>query len=180
LLLTAGVLLAPTRGTVHIEGRDVYGLSAEQRAAFRARNIGFVFQQFHLIPYLNVRDNIRSAALATGAPDAAQRADELIERFGLTHRASHRPGALSTGERQRTAMARAILNGPKLILADEPTGNLDGDNAKIVLDYLSEFAESGGAVLLVTHEPAAAARAARTIEMEHGRLVESTISPADV
>ncbi len=171
LLLTAGALLAPTAGEVVIDGRDVYALSPEQRAAFRASHIGFVFQQFHLISYLSVRDNIMAAALATDDPEAGQRADALIEELGLTDRAAHRPGELSTGQRQRTAMARALLNRPKLLLADEPTGNLDRDNAAIVLDHLAAFAAAGGAVLLVTHDPTAARRAHQFVHLDTGRLV---------
>ena len=173
LLLTSGVLLAPTRGSVVLDGQEAYKMSPERRANFRATHVGFVFQQFHLIPYLNVRDNIQSAALATGSNETGRRVDELMERFGLTSRATHRPGELSTGERQRTALARALLNRPKLLLADEPTGNLDADNAKRVLDDLADFAAAGGAVLLVAHDGKAAARAERTIVLQEGRLANS-------
>jgi ABC-type lipoprotein export system ATPase subunit len=171
LLLTSGGLLAPSSGAVVLHDQDVYAMSPNQRAQFRATHIGFVFQQFHLIPYLSVRDNIRAASLATRDATATSYADELIDRFGLTERAAHRPGQLSTGERQRTALARALLNRPHLILADEPTGNLDEDNARIVLDRLVAFVDEGGAVLLVTHEDAAASRAQRTIQLERGRLM---------
>ena len=174
LLLMAGSLLAPSSGTVRLEGHDLYAMSPNRRAQFRATRIGFVFQQFHLIPYLSVRDNIRSACLASGDATATARTDELMDRFGLAERAGHRPAQLSTGERQRTALARALLNRPCLILADEPTGNLDDDNARIVLNQLVEFASDGGAVLLVTHEEAAAARAQRTIELDRGRLMDAT------
>ncbi len=130
LLLIAGGLLAPENGTVTIEGQDPYTLPADKRAAFRADNIGFVFQQFHLIPYLSVLDNILTAAIPTNLPDARDRAMNLIEQFGLVHRVKHLSGQLSTGEKQRTALARALLNQPKVLLADEPTGNLDRDNAE--------------------------------------------------
>lgn len=168
LLLIAGGLLAPDSGTVHIGETDPFSQSAEQRARLRAEKIGFVFQQFHLIPYLNVIENILTPVLAGNAADAAQRADQLLARFGLSDRRNHVPAELSTGERQRTAMARALLNEPQLLLADEPTGNLDGENAQTVLDDLAEFSESGGAVLLVTHDSAAAQRAGRTIVMQNG------------
>ena len=171
LLLSAGTLLGPTTGRVTIDNRDVYALAPDARAAFRAAHIGFVFQQFHLIPYLNLRDNVLAAALATDRASAGRDADELRERFGLTDRLAHRPAELSTGERQRTALARALLNRPKILLADEPTGNLDQENATVVLDHLAAFAHDGGAVLLVTHDTAAAARAGRTLNIKHGRLL---------
>jgi len=171
LLLAAGALLAPDEGEVRIAGENPYRLSPEQRAGFRAERIGFVFQQFHLVPYLDVLDNILVPALASASADRQQRAEELAARFGLGDRLHHVPSQLSTGERQRTALARALLNEPKLVLADEPTGNLDGDNARAVLAALSEFAHSGGAVLLVTHDPLAAEHAVRTIEMRNGKSV---------
>ncbi len=173
LLLTAGALLQPTNGQVKIDGADPYALSPEDRAKFRAKNIGFVFQQFHLVPYLSVRDNILVPTLTDESNAGPKRADDLLGQFNLTHRAAHPPAQLSTGERQRTALARALLNKPKLLLADEPTGNLDRENADIVLGHLKQFAADGGAVLLVTHDPHAAAQARRTIQIEDGRLAES-------
>lgn len=170
LLLVAGALLQPDAGAVRIGGQDPYALSADARAQHRARWIGFVFQQFHLIPYLSVRDNVLAPALALADGSPAQRADALLQRFGLLDRADHRPAALSTGERQRVALARALLNQPRLLLADEPTGNLDPDNARLVLDGLSAFARDGGAVLLVTHDAHAAGCAQRALRMRQGRL----------
>ena len=170
LLMAAGGLLEPTSGSVEINGTDLYSLGQDGRAQFRAENIGFVFQQFHLIPYLDVRDNILAASLATGAGDE-KRAGELLEHFGLTHRARHVPAALSTGEKQRAAMARALFNNPKLILADEPTGNLDRDNAESLLEQLSAFASGGGSVLLVTHDARVEGHSDRTVEISEGRLV---------
>jgi len=170
LLMMAGGLLEPTSGSVEVNGTDLYSLDQNGRALFRAKNIGFVFQQFHLIPYLDVRDNILSASLATGNSDEG-RVDELLEHFGLTARARHVPAALSTGEKQRAAMARALFNNPKLILADEPTGNLDRDNAETLLEQLSAFTGDGGAVLLVTHDTRVEERANRTVEISEGRLV---------
>lgn len=170
LLLAAGALLAPDGGEVRVAGEDPYRLSAEQRAQFRARHIGFVFQQFHLVPYLDVLDNILVPALAMGLTNRRQRAAELAAQFGLGDRRHHVPAQLSTGERQRTALARAFLNEPKLVLADEPTGNLDGDNARVVLAALADFARAGGAVLLVTHDPLAAEHAVRSVEMKKGAI----------
>jgi len=165
LLLIAGGLLAPTEGRVTLAGEDPYALSPERRAEFRARHVGFVFQQFHLVPYLNVLENVLAPALACPLPDARARAEELLARFGLPDRRHHVPGELSTGERQRTALARALLHRPKLLLADEPTGNLDRENAAVVHDHLREIARAGGAVLLVTHEETAAARADRIVRL---------------
>jgi putative ABC transport system ATP-binding protein len=171
LLLAVGGLLRPDEGQVTIDGTDIYALGEEARASFRARHIGFVFQQFHLVPYLSVIDNILAVALALPCVDVRQRADQLLETFGLTHRRHHVPAQLSTGERQRTALARALLQRPKLLLADEPTGNLDPDSGRIVLDSLADHARNGGCVLLVTHEPQAAARAQRVLVFHRpGRL----------
>ena len=171
LLLAAGALLRPTRGRVLVNGEDPYALSSGQRARFRAVNVGFVFQQFHLVPYLDVLDNTLVPTLALGANGGARaRALELAARFGLTERLHHLPAALSTGERQRVALARALLNKPKLLLADEPTGNLDAENGQIVLRCLAEFARDGGAVLLVTHEPGAGDHASRIVRMNGGSL----------
>ena len=172
LLLTAGGLLRPSDGQMSIDGQDPYALSPEMRSRLRARTIGFVFQQFHLIPYLTVRQNIMTASLAVPLKEASDRAQQLISRVGLDDRADHVPARLSTGERQRTALARALLNEPKVIMADEPTGNLDEDNAQTVFGYLSQYVSDGGCVLLVTHDDRAAAHATRSLKMSRGQLVE--------
>ena len=170
LLLIAGGLLGPDTGQILIDGQDPYGLAANQRARFRGSTIGFVFQQFHLLPYLTVLDNVLAPAIATGLIEANERAHRLIERFGLKDRINHVPGQMSTGERQRTALARALLNQPKVLLADEPTGNLDAENAAAVLSVLAEFAADGGAALLVTHDDDAAKRAKRITRILNGKL----------
>ena len=172
LLLVAGGLLAPDSGAVRIAGENPYDLAPDERARFRARRVGFVFQQFHLVPYLSVMDNVLAPSLAADPKDRnlRDRAAELIAEFGLGHRQHHVPGQLSTGERQRAALARALLNGPSVVLADEPTGNLDQENAEIVLGYLSRFAENGGAVMMVTHDPQAAAKAHRIETIREGKL----------
>ncbi len=170
LLLVAGGLLGPDAGGVRADGADPYALGTEARAAWRAATVGFVFQQFHLVPYLTVVENVLAPSLARPAVEAETRARALIERFGLGPRADHVPAELSTGERQRTALARALLNRPKLILADEPTGNLDGASAAMVLSDLAAFARAGGAVLLMTHDPRAAEVADRILPMADGRL----------
>jgi putative ABC transport system ATP-binding protein len=170
LLLVCGGLLSPDRGEVILNSSSIYTQSPEARAKLCGQRIGFVFQQFHLIPYLNLRDNILTAAL-TGSPAQSQtRVDALMTEFGLQDRAHHLPAALSIGERQRTALARAMLNEPQVILADEPTGNLDPDNSTGVLESLSRFADAGGIVLMVTHNPDNARYASRCLHMNEGRL----------
>lgn len=177
LLLTCGTLLAPDVGDVVINGERPYAMSGDRRAAFRGGQLGFVFQQFHLVPYLTVLENVLAPALALAGtpaaldgPAARSRAAELLERFGLSDRRDHTPGKLSSGERQRCALARALLNGPRLLLADEPTGNLDHENARSVLSAMREFTASGGAVLLVTHDDRAAEAADETYWMREGSL----------
>ncbi|MBI5388219.1 MAG: ABC transporter ATP-binding protein [Verrucomicrobia bacterium] len=179
LLLAAGALLQPSAGQVTVAGQNPYALTPEERAKFRAANIGFVFQQFHLVPYLSVLDNVLAPSLALLQPGVEQRARELLAQFGLEPRAHHVPAELSTGERQRTALARALLNRPKLLLADEPTGNLDRDNAQVVLGALADFAQGGGAVLLVTHDAVAAQCAQRIVRMKEGRLVMDGSAASD-
>ncbi len=172
LLLTAGGLLAPDAGEVRASGVNLYGLSSGRRARFRAEAVGFVFQQFHLVPYLSVLENVQTPAIAVGTTGNLARAEALLERFGLGSRRHHVPGELSTGERQRTALARAMMNRPRLILADEPTGNLDAENATAVLDALEQFAREGGAVLMASHDDRAAARGHRVWCMAAGQLIE--------
>lgn len=174
LLLMCGGLLRPETGSVTLYGHDLYALSPEDRAGIRAAHIGFVFQQFHLIPYLNVVDNILAAGMGLRHQDAAQRREtgnralELVEQFGLSDRREHLPAELSTGQRQRVALARAMLNRPKLLLADEPTGNLDAENSDVVWQHLRVFAAEDRAVLMVTHDSEAAERADRILRMEVG------------
>ena len=170
LLLAVGGLLRPTSGEVKLKGINPWQLSAAARAQFRARQVGFVFQQFHLVPYLSVLENVLAPLIAGPIPGAENRALELLRRLGLEPRARHLPAALSTGERQRTALARALLRAPQLVLADEPTGNLDEASAALVTDCLAEYAAGGGAVLLATHDPRAAGRATRQLRMERGRI----------
>ncbi len=170
LILMAGALLQPTSGRVWLAGHDPYALSPERRAGFRAANVGFVFQQVHLIPYLSVLDNVLAATLAGPIPGAEARARELLAQFALESQAARLCADLSTGERQRTALARALLARPKLLLADEPTGNLDPENGDRVLRGLAQFAAGGGGVLLVTHDPRAADHARRIVRMDKGRI----------
>jgi len=172
LLLTAAGLLRPDEGDIIFSGKKhIYSFHPDERSRLRAELIGFVFQQYHLIPYLTVRENIITPSLSSFKDDADLRAQELIKRFGLTDRADHVPSQLSTGERQRTALARALFNNPKIIMADEPTGNLDDENADIVLNHLSGYVSDGGSVLLVTHDQKAAGYATRTLKMRGGCLL---------
>jgi len=174
LLLMAGGLLSPDSGKLTIAGDDPYVLGAEARGALRAQRVGFVFQQFHLIPFLDVLDNVLVGELAGGgrSEELADRARELLDTFQLGHRLRHVPSKLSIGEQQRVALARAFLRSPRLILADEPTGNLDAENAAIILDHLGNFAAAGeGAVLMVTHDDRARAAAGRSVELRDGKIV---------
>ena len=163
LLLMLGGMLRPTRGKVHFDGTDLYSQSGSARTDYRATEVGFVFQMFHLVPYLGVEENVRLAA-RNGA--MTQRPRELLEQFGLGHRLTHTPGELSAGERQRVALARALVNGPRLILADEPTGNLDPENDRQVFEHLSEFHRAGGTVIVVTHGSTADEFADRIVNLE--------------
>jgi putative ABC transport system ATP-binding protein len=171
LLLTAAGLLKPDSGKVLYQEKDnPYDLTPDKRSRLRAELIGFVFQQYHLIPYLTVIENIITPSLIAAVDDPDALAHELIFKFGLEARTDHVPSQLSTGERQRTALARALFNNPKVIMADEPTGNLDDDNADIVLNHLKSYVEEGGSVLLVTHSARAADYATRTLNMKDGSI----------
>ena len=171
LLLIVGGLLRPDAGQVLIEDTDPYVLSNDKRARFRSTHLGFVFQQFHLVPYLSVLDNVLAPALATRLPESRRRAEDLIEKFGLEQRLQHTPAELSTGEKHRVALARALFHSPKILLADEPTGNLDAENSEIVLNVLSEFAGNGGCVLMVSHDDQAVQSAQRVLGIDAGRLL---------
>jgi putative ABC transport system ATP-binding protein len=172
LLFALAGLLQPEEGTVCVEQQNIYELSLESRARFRLNYFGFVFQQFYLVPYLNVIENILLPSITLESALARARADELIQRFNLSERRNHTPQQLSSGEQQRTALARALLNRPKIILADEPTGNLDEENANIVLKTLADFARKEGSVILVTHDERALPYAQRCFKMEQGTLTE--------
>ena len=172
LLLTAGTMLAPDSGRVSILDETPYAMPTNMRAAFRAKHIGFVFQQFHLVPYLSVFENVQAASLGLPASKRMtnSKVEQLLEQFGLESRSRHTPSQLSVGERQRCCIARALLNDPKLLLADEPSGSLDESNAQIVMQELRRFSQNGGAVLLVTHDSRAAQAADRIVQMQSGVL----------
>jgi len=170
LLQMIGLLDRPDAGTVVLDGRDAWQGSDGERAALRLRAIGFVFQQSNLIEHLSARDNVALPAWRAGGSRGAARAeaDRLLERFGLADRAKARGRELSIGEAQRAAIARALINKPRLVLADEPTGSLDAGSAGPVMDAL--FAADGPAVLVATHDPEVAARAGRIVRMRDGKL----------
>ena len=170
LLLTIAAMLHPTAGNVSFEGHNLYTMSPRQRAKFRAVNVGFIFQMFHLVPYLNVFENVALAAGPAQNRQSRERINELLKKLALADRMFHTPPQLSSGEKQRTAIARALLNNPKLILADEPTGNLDPENAAAVFGYLSNFHKAGGTVIVVTHGPEAKQFADREIALRDGKI----------
>jgi ABC-type lipoprotein export system ATPase subunit len=172
LLLIAGGLLRPDEGTVLVNGSNPYKLHQNSRSTLRAAEVGFVFQQFHLVPYLTVLQNVLAASLARPQAGAPDRAKELLRHLNLEHRMDHVPSQLSTGEQQRTALARALLNDPKLILADEPTGNLDEESGRVVLEYLSRLAAAGKAVLMVGHDNRARKFADRILDLREGKISE--------
>jgi ABC-type lipoprotein export system ATPase subunit len=171
LLSLIGGLALPTSGTVSVLEQEISSMNSAERANFRATHVGFVFQMFHLLPYLNVMENVLVAARPTHQEEDQQKATELLEQFSLQDRLGHRPAQLSAGECQRVAMARALLAQPGLLLADEPTGNLDPGNSVTVLQLMQQFHEQGGTILLVTHDEQAAGFAARSIVLEAGQLV---------
>jgi lipoprotein-releasing system ATP-binding protein len=172
LLNIIGTLDRPTSGSVRLDGRDVAALTETELAAVRARAVGFIFQLHHLLPQCTLLENVLVPTLAAGGgTDAEERARRLLERVGLGHRLSHRPGQLSGGECQRAAVARALINRPSLLLADEPTGSLDRANAVALARLLGELnQEEGVAMVLATHAPDLAGRARRVLELRDGRL----------
>jgi ABC-type lipoprotein export system ATPase subunit len=172
LLHIAGGLDAPDTGTVAVAGQDVWAMSAHARAAFRRRNLGFVFQFFNLVPMLTAVENVSLPLVLDGMParSADARAEELLQRVGLGDRARHRPAELSGGQMQRVAVARALVARPAIILADEPTGNLDSHSSAEVLDLLRSLSdEDGAAVVMVTHDQAAARYGSRELHLVDGR-----------
>lgn len=164
-----GCLDRPTSGRVILDGVEVSSLTRQRLTRFRAEKIGFIFQQFHLVPYLTALENVMLAQHFHSLADAGEAAAALA-RVGLDHRGHHRPSQLSGGEQQRVCIARALINNPLIILADEPTGNLDEENAAIVVALLTEAHRDGRTILMVTHDPAIAACATRHLQLRHGRL----------
>ncbi|MBR3568577.1 MAG: ABC transporter ATP-binding protein [Salinivirgaceae bacterium] len=173
LMNVLGLLDSPTGGSYELLGTEVAGLKEKERTNFRKGNIGFVFQSFNLIDELNVYDNIELPLkyLNISAAERKQRVTEIMKRMAISHRAKHYPQQLSGGQQQRVAIARAVVANPKLILADEPTGNLDSKNGREVMTLLSELNADGTTVIMVTHSPKDAAVAQRTINLFDGQIV---------
>lgn len=177
LLGLMGCLDAPTDGTLRVAGRNLAELGDRGRTLLRRDSIGFVFQQFHLVQNLSARQNVETALLFRGLTGGEREtlATGALSRVGLASRMDHRPSKLSGGEQQRVALARAIVTEPSLVLADEPTGNLDSSNAERMMHLLISFASEGAAVIVVTHDQEIAARFPRRIEMRDGRIERDAV-----
>ncbi len=169
-----GCLDSPTSGGIVVEGTDVGKLVPQALNRFRAETIGFIFQQFHLIPYLTALENVMLAQYFHSMTNEGQ-ALEALQRVGLADRAGHLPARLSGGEQQRVCIARALINDPKVILADEPTGNLDAQNEEIVLRLLHELHRQGRTLVMVTHDPTVAQQADRRVDLSHGHIAAETV-----
>ncbi len=172
LMNLIGCLDFPTSGRILLDGSDASALDDRAQSRLRNRMIGFLFQSFNLIPQMTVRENVEAALVYGDRPQVEwrERSEALLARLGILERASHKPGELSGGEAQRAALARALVNEPELLLADEPTGNLDSRTGEEVLELLRELPADGRTLVLVTHDPAIAERADRVLSLSDGRL----------
>ena len=180
LLHVMGTLERPTAGVVRVAGEDTSTMSDKQLSGLRARRLGFVFQQFFLLDGLSVLDNVADGLLYRGGRMAERRrlATVAIERVGLAHRSGHRPNQLSGGEQQRTAIARALAGRPALVMADEPTGNLDSATGASLLELLQELHQEGTTIVVITHDLDVAATMDRRIEIRDGRIIVDTPTSA--
>jgi putative ABC transport system ATP-binding protein len=175
LLNIIGGLDYPSEGSVTIDGKEISAMKEDELAVFRRENIGFVFQQSYLIPYLTALENVMLAQYFHSIVDEKE-AKEALERVGLGHRLHHRPSELSGGEQQRVCIARALINSPKLLLADEPTGNLDRENTRLILELLKDLHRNEGfTIVLVTHDPYVAGWGKRLLTMEDGRIIKDEV-----
>jgi putative ABC transport system ATP-binding protein len=174
LMHLLGCLDLPSDGVVQLDGKDITTLDEDTLAQIRGKKVGFVFQTFNLIPTLTAQENVELPLFFQGVPREKRRARaaELLRKVGLDGRLHHKPAQLSGGERQRVAIARALANDPEIILADEPTGNLDSESGKAILELLAQLHREGKTIILVTHNPEAAAYAQRIVRIRDGRLVE--------
>lgn len=179
LLLMLGGMLSPSAGRVLLDGQSLYERFADDRAKLRQQYIGFVFQTFNLVPYLSALENVQVPLFLGGVAIGEQRdrAMAVLERVGLADRLDHKPSELSVGQQQRVALARMLANDPAVILADEPTGNLDPETASQVIDFFEQFNDEGRTIVMVTHDPRAAARAKRMVRLTEGQLVGEVASP---
>ncbi len=178
LLLILGGMLSPTAGEVYFEQENLYRYKPDKRAQIRGANMGFVFQTFNLIPYLSALENVMLPLSLNEYAQKNQReqAVRVLERVELGHRLEHKPNELSIGQQQRVALARMLVTNPRVILADEPTGSLDPETGKNILDFLDELnREEGKTVIMVTHDPAAAERAERRLRIVSGQIVEDDL-----
>ncbi len=172
LLNILGGLDYPTEGSVSYDGKEITTMKEDELAVFRRENIGFIFQQSYLIPYLTALENVMLAQYFHSIVDEEEAA-EALKKVGLGHRLHHRPSELSGGEQQRVCIARALINSPKILLADEPTGNLDRENTRIILELLRELHRNEGfTIVLVTHDPYVAGWGKRLLTMEDGRIIK--------
>lgn len=180
LLAILGLLDAPTAGTYWLNGRPVHGLGLSERARLRNREIGFIFQAFNLIGDLTVYENVELPLTYRGMNSEARKRNVLdaLERVGMAHRLKHYPAQLSGGQQQRVAVARALAGKPSILLADEPTGNLDTANSDAVMDLLGELHRAGSTICMVTHDPRFAGRAARTVHLLDGKVVSAGVASA--
>ena len=177
LLNILGLLDTPTEGTYTLNGKDVSTLTEDERTDIRKGVIGFVFQSFNLIDELNVIENIELPLLYMGTPakERKEKVNEVLDRMSMDHRRKHFPAQLSGGQQQRVAIARAVVSGPKIILADEPTGNLDSKNGEEVMDLLCQLHQEGTTIIMVTHSQRDASYADRVINLFDGEIVEKTV-----
>ncbi len=180
LLSILGLLDTPTEGEYVLNGKAVANLSLSERARIRNREVGFVFQAFNLIGDLTVYENVELPLTYRGTPSAERkkRVQESLERVGMAHRMKHYPAQLSGGQQQRVAVARAVVGDPSILLADEPTGNLDSSNGEAVMNLLKELHDAGSTVCMVTHDPRYARHAERSIQLFDGRVVEEESAAA--
>ncbi len=174
LLSILGLLDTPTEGNYTLNGKSVDNLTLSERARIRNREVGFIFQAFNLIGDLTVYENVELPLTYRGTPSAErkQKVQNALERVGMAHRMKHYPAQLSGGQQQRVAVARAVVGDPSILLADEPTGNLDSSNGEAVMDLMKELHSAGSTICMVTHDPRYARHAQRTIRLFDGRVVE--------